>query len=163
LPANRKRVLKAIDAVTDASSQPNKKKKKKAVDGSQTTNEARALFANEGLAETIKEVLDGYVARSAERLPFYCRVCAKQYNNENEFLDHRQTDVHQTAAELDRKASFCKLCRKQFTSPMQMKEHLTSRPHKERLEKVKSKQPNGANSRPKHEARPRHRVQLQKF
>lgn len=94
-----------------------------------------------GLRDAAKEVLSGYVARSSERLPFYCRVCAKQYTNEKEFFQHKSSDFHMTAVQVERKASFCKLCRKQFTSPVQLKEHLSSRPHKERLHHVQNRQP----------------------
>lgn len=118
LPTNKKRILKAIDGDADSRATTNKKKSKES---------------------TLQEFLDGYVARSAERIPFYCRVCAKQFGSEQEFLEHRQSDVHIAAVELDQKASFCKLCRKQFTSPQQMKDHLSSRPHKECLERMKSR------------------------
>jgi hypothetical protein len=93
-----------------------------------------------GLREAVKEVLDGYKARSSERLPFYCRVCAKQYDNETEFFDHRSTQFHKTAVDMEKKASYCKMCRKQLTSPEQMKEHLKSRPHKDRLNNLKDRQ-----------------------
>ena len=91
-----------------------------------------------GLAKAVQEVLGGYVARSSEKLPFYCRVCQKQYSNENEFFEHRTSEFHKTASEAERKASYCKLCRKQLTSPAQMNEHLASMPHKERLRRVSS-------------------------
>jgi hypothetical protein len=123
LPTNKKRSLKGID------SRPSQKPKS-------------------GLETAVKELLDGYVARSAERLPFYCRVCAHQYTNEPEFREHKQGDFHQTAAEMERKASYCKLCRKQLTSPAQMKEHLFSRPHKERLASVRRGQNTTNNNRP---------------
>ena len=124
LPAARKRSLK-----TDGKGEKEIAKKPKQVDN--------------GLASAVKEVLSGYVARSSERLPFYCRFCQKQYSNENEFFEHKQTEFHKTAVEVERKASFCKLCRKQLTSPEQLKEHLTSRPHKERLERARSRNPGG--------------------
>jgi Zinc-finger of C2H2 type len=94
----------------------------------------------DGLQEAVKEVLAGYVARSAERLPFYCRVCSKQYDTKDQFFEHKNTEFHQTAVDMERKASFCKLCQKQFTSPVQLKEHLTSKPHKERLQRVRARQ-----------------------
>lgn len=93
-----------------------------------------------GLQEAVKEVLAGYVARSSERLPFYCRVCSKQYDSKEEFFDHKDTEFHRTAVEMEKKASFCKLCQKQFTSPVQLKEHLTSKPHKDRLQRVRARQ-----------------------
>jgi hypothetical protein len=94
----------------------------------------------DGLQEAVKEVLAGYVARSAERLPFYCRVCSKQYDTKDQFFEHKNTEFHRTAVDMERKASFCKLCQKQFTSPVQLKEHLTSKPHKERLQRVRARQ-----------------------
>lgn len=93
-----------------------------------------------GLKEAVKEVLSGYRARSSERLPFYCRVCSEQYETETEFFNHKDTQFHKTAVDMERKASYCKLCRKQLTSPTQMKEHLSSRPHRERLHKMKDRQ-----------------------
>ena len=125
LPQNKKRTIKGID---DDGQKPKKQKK------SNVSN---------GLQEAVKEVLSGYVARSSERLPFYCRVCSKQYTNEQEFFDHRRTDFHKAAVEMERKASFCKLCRRQFTSPVQLKEHISSRPHKERLENARFRQRGG--------------------
>lgn len=94
----------------------------------------------DGLKEAVQEVLNGYKARSSERLPFYCRYCAKQYSNEQEFFDHKSTDFHQTAVDMERKATYCRLCRKQLTSPAQMQEHLKSRPHRERLNNARNRQ-----------------------
>ena len=93
-----------------------------------------------GLQKAVEEVLGGYTARSSERIPFYCRYCSHQYENETAFFEHKSSEFHKTAVEMERKATYCKLCRKQFTSPTQMKEHLSSRPHKERLQYVRSKQ-----------------------
>jgi hypothetical protein len=90
-----------------------------------------------GLESAVREVLDSYVPRSSERLPFYCRVCAVQYANLDEFRSHQSTDAHIAAADVDRKVSYCKLCRKQLTSPAQLREHLQSRPHRDRLERTK--------------------------
>jgi hypothetical protein len=101
----------------------------------------------DGLQEAVKEVLAGYVARSSERLPFYCRVCAKQYDNKEEFFEHRNAEFHKTAVAMELKVSFCRLCQKQFTSPVQLKEHLTSKPHRERLQKVRRKKPSGGGNR----------------
>jgi Zinc-finger of C2H2 type len=93
-----------------------------------------------GLKQAVQEVLDGYTARSAEKLPFYCRFCSKQYSNEKEFFDHRNTDFHRTAVAMERKATYCRLCRRQLTSPTQMKEHLKSRPHLDCLREARSRQ-----------------------
>ena len=84
----------------------------------------------------MKEVLSGYTARSSEKIPYYCRFCSKQYNNEVEFFEHKNTEFHIAAVAVERKATYCRLCRIQLTSPVQMKEHLKSKPHKERLHKV---------------------------
>jgi hypothetical protein len=94
----------------------------------------------DGLREAVQEVLAGYKPRSSEKLPFYCRFCAKQYNSEDEFLEHKQTEFHQTAVAMEKKATYCRLCQKQLTSPPQMREHLASRPHKERLHTVQTRQ-----------------------
>ena len=127
LPHNRKRTLKGIDK--NHVEQPTKKK-------------ARDVISN-GLKDAVKEVLDGYVARSSEKLPFYCRVCATQYGNEGEFIIHKATDFHRAAVDMEQKVSFCKLCRKQFTSPVQLKEHLLSRPHKQQLDRARLGQRGG--------------------
>lgn len=121
LPKTTKRALKGIDEDTQQ-------------------KQAKKSKVSAGLREAVKEVLSGYVARSSERLPFYCRVCAKQYKNEQEFFEHKVNDFHKAAVEGERKASFCKLCRKQFTSPVQLKEHISSRPHKERLRQARARQ-----------------------
>lgn len=128
LPQSKKRTLKGIDS-----------------DGTNPTPKKRNVQVSNGLKHAVKEVLDGYVARSSERLPFYCRVCAQQLPNGKEFFQHKQSAFHKVAVEMERKASYCKLCRKQFTSPVQLKEHVTSRPHRERLQKVK------LNNRPRQE------------
>jgi hypothetical protein len=122
LPSNKKRTMK-IDRSSEQKEPPSKK-----------------LKVSSGLEVAVREVLAGYVARSSEKIPFYCRHCAKQYANEPEFKEHRETDFHKKAVEIERKATYCKLCRKQLTSPAQMKEHLTSRPHKQHLDKVRSNQ-----------------------
>lgn len=127
LPCNKKRSLKGIDRP----SEPSKRKK--------------TIEPKDGLKAAVKELLDGYKPRSAERLPFYCRVCAKQYTSEQEFVEHQKTEFHITAVEVERRASFCKLCRKQLTSPAQLKEHLSSKPHKNRLQLMRSKQPGRGN------------------
>jgi hypothetical protein len=93
-----------------------------------------------GLQLAVEEVLGGYTARSSEKIPFYCRFCSKQYEDETTFYEHKDSEFHKTAVALERKATYCKLCRKQFTSPVQMKEHLSSRPHKQRLDTVRSRQ-----------------------
>lgn len=122
LPSNKKRTMK-IDRGSEQKQPPSKK-----------------LKVSSGLEVAVREVLAGYVARSSEKIPFYCRHCAKQYANEPEFKEHRETEFHKKAVEIERKATYCKLCRKQLTSPAQMKEHLTSRPHNQHLDKVRAKQ-----------------------
>ena len=100
-----------------------------------------------GLKEAVKEVLSGYKARSSEKLPFYCRYCAKQYRNETEFFEHKGTEFHKVAVAEERKATYCRLCAKQLTSPAQMQEHLKSRPHKDRLQKVRDARRRDSNGR----------------
>lgn len=81
LPKTKKRTLKGID------DDPQQKRPKK-------------IKVNSGLRDAVKEVLSGYVARSSERLPFYCRVCAKQYTNEQEFFEHKGTGRQKSGAAL---------------------------------------------------------------
>lgn len=91
--------------------------------------------------ETVQTLLNHYVPRSRDRLPFYCRYCQHQYSNETEFLQHRtESEVHKAAVQAERRATYCKLCQKQMTSPTQMQEHLQSKPHKEKLEYRKQQQ-----------------------
>jgi hypothetical protein len=93
-----------------------------------------------GLRDAVKEVLAEYQPRSSERIPFYCRVCAVQSKDEEDFMLHKQSEFHKTAVQVEKKATYCKLCRKQLTSLIQMQEHLDSRPHKERLDSMKARQ-----------------------
>jgi len=138
LPAARKRSLK-IDEETEVVGSKKKKSKK------EKGNVSNELEVSQGLKSAVQEILRGYQPRSAERLPFYCRVCAKQYDNEEEFLQHKGETFHKTAVAMERKASCCKLCRKQLTSPAQLQEHLRSRPHKQRLDSMKARQQGGQN------------------
>jgi hypothetical protein len=137
LPSNKKRRLK-IDEDEDGQETKRPQGKEKKRESSGGTAEV-----SEGLKAAVEEVLKGYKPRSAERLPFYCRACQKQYANSEEFFAHKETDFHLAAVSMERKASYCKLCKKQLTSPTQLKEHLSSRPHKERLHYVQSKQQQG--------------------
>jgi hypothetical protein len=91
-----------------------------------------------GLAKTVQEIIRSYVPASADKKPFWCRVCMFQGGNEQDLLDHRQTQPHREAVELERRASYCRLCRKQFTSPEQIKEHLRGKMHKQKLEDAKA-------------------------
>lgn len=116
------------------------KKRSSSDDLARKARKKQKAIVSDGLQEAVKEVLSGYVARSSERLPFYCRVCAKQYSSKDEFFDHKETDFHKAAVDMEKKASYCKLCQKQFTSPVQIKEHLTSRPHREKLQRVRQSQ-----------------------
>jgi Zinc-finger of C2H2 type len=131
LPANKRRIMKGIDGPEGAGSGRKSKRRKE---------EEAPRNVSEGLKAAVKEVLSGYVPRSNEKLPFYCRVCAKQYEDSDAFFQHKKSDFHKTAVDMEQKASYCKLCRKQLTSPVQLKEHLTSKPHKDRLQQMKSRQ-----------------------
>jgi len=117
---------------------PSMKNKSRIKTGTQESSAVQEKV--DGLKEAVKEVLCGYKARSSERLPFYCRFCSKQYNDENEFFQHKGSDFHKMAVDMERKATYCRLCRKQLTSPEQMKEHLKSKPHHEQLQRAKSRQ-----------------------
>ena len=109
------------------------------------TKEIEDKERSSGLKQAVQEVLSGYKARSSERLPFYCRVCAKQYDNETDFFSHKNTEFHKVAVETERKATYCRLCRKQLTSPEQMKEHLRSKPHREKLQNMRNRQQGSRN------------------
>jgi hypothetical protein len=111
-------------------------KKKKSKKNTETNNQGDRPKSISGLEQAVKEVLNGYTARSSEKIPYYCRFCSKQYDNEIEFFQHKESEFHKTAVAVERKATYCRLCRIQLTSPIQMKEHLQSKPHKERLHKV---------------------------
>ena len=129
LPLRQKSKRLKVDRDMEDEMDPSRKKRK-----------VKNTEVSEGLKETVKEMLQNYVARSSEKLPFYCRVCAKQLDNEAEFLEHKKTKFHKLAVKEEQKMSYCKLCRKQFTSPAQLKEHLSARPHRERLNYVQTKQ-----------------------
>ena len=136
LPSNKRRTLKGIDKATASSEEPKAKRRKKASSAETTGNNI-----SDGLRAAVKQVLDGYTPRSNEKILFYCRVSAKQYKDGDEFFEHKKGDFHKAAVELEKKASYCKLCRKQLTSPVQLKEHLHSKPHKDRLQLLRSRQP----------------------
>lgn len=127
-----------------------KKSKSKNTTNSGDDGDSNNNGCGSGLRSAVKDLLDGYKARSAERLPFYCRFCSKQYTNEKDFFDHKSTVFHINAVELERKASFCRLCRRQLTSPAQMKEHLRSRPHKDCLRKRQEKTGKISNHKQQH-------------
>lgn len=89
----------------------------------------------------VQEMMAGYVARSSERIPFYCRVCQVQSENETAFLEHKLTEFHKLAVKEEQKASYCKVCRKQLTSVVQLHEHLSSKPHRDRMDYLRSTHP----------------------
>jgi len=93
-----------------------------------------------GIEATVREMLKNYQPSSQERRPFYCRVCQFQGQNLAEFEEHRESQFHKVAVEVERRTSSCKPCRKQFTSPEQLKEHLRGTAHKQRMESLRSKQ-----------------------
>jgi len=140
LPYNKRRTLKGIDKVDDdrTSDEPKMKRRKKSSETSSSGNNI-----SDGLRAAVKQVLDGYKPRSNEKIPFYCRVCARQYENDAEFFAHKKEEFHKAAVALEKKASYCKLCRKQLTSPVQLKEHLNSKPHNDRLQMMKIRQGGG--------------------
>jgi len=137
LPQNKRKFLKVDGALMSSTTGAKKPKQSK---HNATSNEDEV---SEGLRATVKELLDGYVARSSEKIPFYCRVCAHQSSDEEEFLAHQTTELHLLACSTEKKASFCRLCRKQFTSLVQLKEHLVSRPHRNKMDETKARQRGG--------------------
>ena len=55
---------------------PTNKRKKLKIDSEEDgSNENGSGGFSDGLRDAVKEVLSGYVARSSEKIPFYCRVC----------------------------------------------------------------------------------------
>ena len=135
LPKTKKRKLKGIDVEIDKTGMKSSKKKT-----TKNNNPSDISEVSEEVKTAVKKILGNYKPRSAERLPFYCRFCAMQCNSESEFFAHKDTVFHKAAIEMESKASYCKLCRKQLTSPAQLKEHLQSKPHKQRLDVMKSRQ-----------------------
>lgn len=95
-----------------------------------------------GLEKTIAEQLRHYEPASWDKKPFFCRICKYQGSSVEELEQHKQTESHRKAVELERKLSSCSLCRKQFTSPDQLKGHLEGKAHKEKLERAKAFQKN---------------------
>ncbi len=136
LPQNKRRTLKNIDSGGDGEPKKKKSKKQKA-----TSKEEHAI--SEGLKDAVNELLSNYVPSSHLKKPFYCRVCQHQSTSESDFLSHKQSEFHKGAVQQEKKRTYCKLCRKQLTSIVQMEEHLKSRPHREKMDFVKSKQSGG--------------------
>jgi hypothetical protein len=125
-------------------SRPAKKQKSNAKDPN------TSVTIDPEIRQSVQAMLQQYVPRSSEKLPFYCRFCQHQYSNEAEFKAHQtESEFHRAAVLAERKATYCKLCQKQMTSPTQMQEHLRSGPHKERLEyrKQTQQQRNGGGGR----------------
>ncbi len=140
LPQNKRRTLKNIDS---GDGEPKKSKKRKS--RSSTSKEEHVI--SEGLKDAVNELLSNYVPSSHLKKPFYCRVCQHQSESESDFLSHKQSEFHKGAVQQEKKRTYCKLCRKQLTSIVQMEEHLKSRPHREKMDFVKSKQSGGGGSR----------------
>ncbi|CAM9407263.1 unnamed protein product, partial [Chrysoparadoxa australica] len=113
------------------------KKKKKGKRGEKVDGGAKKEV---GLDGAVRELLQGYKARSSERIPFYCRVCQFEGKSVEGLAVHRKGLLHQKASEKERKLSFCSLCKKQFTSPPQLKEHLKGKAHHERMQHVRERQ-----------------------
>jgi hypothetical protein len=101
------------------------------------SSSSKKVEKEDGMEKTIREMLKDYTPASAERRPFWCRICRFQGKDENELFEHRKSEFHRTAANMEMKMSYCQLCRKQFTSPVQLKEHLSARGHKERLDRIR--------------------------
>jgi Zinc-finger of C2H2 type len=101
---------------------------------------APARPLSSGLESAVRELLANYEPKSAERIPFYCRVCKFQGDSVEALDAHRQEPLHIEAAQKERKVSFCKLCRKQFTSPPQLQEHIQGKAHRDLLASMMEKQ-----------------------
>lgn len=129
LPNNKRRYLKV-----DSQSAKRSLDKDKANIPPSENNEH-----HQGLKKAVHSLLQNYIPRSNERLPFYCRVCNIQSSNIEEFNMHKQTEIHQLAIKEEKKAAYCRICRKQLSSIAQMKEHLQAKPHKEKVDFMVSK------------------------
>jgi Zinc-finger of C2H2 type len=149
LPTSKRRTLKGIDRDFQSNDgnveRKNKSRKRGRSEFGVGENSEVDEAVSEEIKDAVKKILGNYQPRSVERLPFYCRCCAVQSESEETFMEHKKTLFHVTAVQMEQKASFCKLCRKQLTSPAQLKEHLQSKPHKQRLDMLRSRQPQSNN------------------
>ena len=122
---------------------PSCKSKKLKIDKVSSSEDSRIKRKNdkssEGLRDAVKEVLAEYTPRT-EKIPFYCRVCSHSSSNQQEFLIHKRSDFHKMAVQMEKKASYCNICRKQLTSITQLQEHLQSKPHRDKLQYLRSRQ-----------------------
>eukprot|EP00752_Nemacystus_decipiens_P010224 g9110.t1 len=109
-------------------------------DGGDAAGGKAPAAPSQGLDSAVKELLANYEARSAERVPFYCRVCQFQGKSLEDLERHKEEPLHVVATKKERKVTFCNLCKKQFTSPPQLKEHLAGKAHFERLQAVMARQ-----------------------
>lgn len=123
-------------------SQSIQKRNKKQISTIESGNEVTVSNASRasGLESTVREMLRYYEPVSGDRKPFYCRVCRFQGESLDTFNIHRESEAHKIASKIEEKMSSCKLCRKKFTSPAQLKEHLQAKPHKDRLQILRSRQ-----------------------
>lgn len=78
----------------------------------------------------IRQLLSNY---TAERRPFWCRLCRFQGSNNDEFFEHRESDFHKKAMAMEQKLCHCRMCKRSFTSAVQLKEHMTGKLHNENL------------------------------
>jgi len=97
------------------------------------------IEATSGLSKVVDEMLRNYTATSADRRPFWCRICQYQGTDLDDLNTHRQSALHTLAVKRERKLSYCRICKKQFTSPAQLTEHEKGKLHIERLESLKSR------------------------
>ena len=51
-----------------------------------------------GLEATVREMLANYQPSSAERRPFWCRICRHQAEDEAGMIEHRQSELHKAAS-----------------------------------------------------------------
>ena len=69
----------------------------------EVSNENGSGGFSDGLRDAVQEVLSGYVARSSEKIPFYCRVCLHQSENQEDFTVHKTTDFHKALSQWKRR------------------------------------------------------------
>ena len=74
------------------------------------SSSSKKVKKEDGMEKTIREMLKDYIPASVERKPFWCRICRFQGKDESDFFEHRKSEFHRTAVNIDMKMSYCQLC-----------------------------------------------------
>ena len=131
---------KVVKFSDEPSAVPSDKRSKDKKSLTQSAEPKDQVQPQSGLETTIREMLKSYQPSSADRRPFWCRICRFQGENLDDWTDHKSTEGHKMAEKMERKMSACRVCRKEFTSPDQLKEHMKGNPHKLAMENAKARQ-----------------------